>query len=43
VLLPANNIDTSVGTGTGATHPIALFNHSSFWMQGINLGISQDF
>jgi hypothetical protein len=43
VLLPANNIDTSIGTTGSVTHPIALFNHSSYWIQGLNLGISQDF
>jgi hypothetical protein len=43
VLQPANNIDTNIGTGGGTAHPIALFNHGTFWIQGVNLGISQDF
>lgn len=43
VLLPANNIDTNLGTTGSVTHPIALFNHGNFWLQGLNLGISQDF
>jgi long-subunit fatty acid transport protein len=47
VLLPANNIDTNIGASTATTgaptHPIALFNHSQFVIQGLNLGISQDF
>jgi hypothetical protein len=43
VLLPANNIDTNIGTTGGVTHPVALFNHGDFWIQGLNLGISQDF
>jgi hypothetical protein len=43
VLLPANNIDTNIGTTNSVTHPIALLNHGNFWLQGLNLGISQDF
>jgi hypothetical protein len=43
VLAPANNIDTNIGTSGGTTHPLALFNHGQFWIQGLNLGISQDF
>jgi hypothetical protein len=43
VLQSANNIDTNVGASGGTTRPIALFNHSAFCIQGVNLGISQDF
>lgn len=44
VLRPGNLIDTSIGTSTAAgTRPDFTFQHSDFWAQGINLGLTKEF
>ena len=39
VIQPAKNIDTSIG----GDHPLVAFQHSDFWIQGINLGVTHEF
>jgi hypothetical protein len=41
VLSPGNSIDTSIGGAND--NPVVAFQHSDFWIQGINLGISKEF
>jgi hypothetical protein len=43
IMAAGDAIDTNIDTGTGATRPSFDFQHSDYWVQGINLGLIKQF
>ena len=43
VISPTDGIDTTIGTDGGDDRPQFVFRHSDYWVQGISIGLTQEF
>lgn len=43
ILTAGSAIDPTIGTAGGNTRPQFTFQHSDFWVQGLNLGLTREF